>query len=101
MDTELLKLLGNGGSQLILAAGYYPVYVLIRALWDARESLQSKLVEMLAMKFADAANSKDLWSAQAKVIEDQTRTIAEQSRIISMLDRRVAELAEELKRART
>lgn len=100
MDPELLKLLGNGGSQVILAAGYYPAYVLIRALWTAREALQFKIIEMLALKFADAANAKDLWSAQSKVIEDQTRTIAEQSKIIASLDRKVGDLATELSRVR-
>ena len=73
MDAETLKLLGNGGSQMILAIGYLPVLWLVRTLWIERTALQEKFLAMLGQQFDDAARRKELWDGQAKVIEGQTQ----------------------------
>ncbi len=73
MDAETLKLLGNGGSQMILVFGYLPVLWLVRALWKERGELSDKFLAMLGQQFDDASRRKDLWDGQAKVIEGQTQ----------------------------
>ena len=88
-----MKDLGEATAQVILAAGYVPAGIAIAILWKACTKWQEKVLEMLALKFADASNAKDLWSAQAKVIEDQTRTI-------HGLEKQVAGLADEVRRLR-
>lgn len=88
---ELLKLAGAGPAQLILALGYIPAFLSIKLLWKERVDLQVKIIEMLALKFADAMNARDLWSAQAEVTQEQTRTIAS-------LEKRIADLIEQQRR---
>ena len=43
MDAETLKLLGNGGSQMILAIGYIPVLWLVRTLWKGARRAQREV----------------------------------------------------------
>ena len=85
MDSETLKALGTGSAQFVLAAGYLPVLWLVRALWLERSALVEKFMAMLAQQYADAAQRKELWEAQARVIEGQTRSITDMTREIATL----------------
>lgn len=76
----MLKLIGNGSSQIILAAGYLPMFWLIKILWTARDTLSEKFMAMLALQFSDADKRKDLWDAQAKIIDGQTTAIKDLTR---------------------
>ena len=80
MDSELIKLIGGGGSQIILTAGYIPMAWLIRVLWSDRAALGDKILAILTQQFADAEKRKDLWDAQAKVIDGQTGAIKDLTR---------------------
>jgi hypothetical protein len=93
METEMLKLIGGGGSQIILAAGYIPMFWLIKILWSDRADALAKLVEMLRLQFADQDGRKELWRTQGGIIEGQTRTISD-------LKTEVAGLRDELRRGK-
>lgn len=75
MDAETIKLIGTGGAQIVLVAGYLPVFWLIRTLWKDRGTMQDKVLDMLAKQYDDASRRKDLWDAQGKLIDSQTRAI--------------------------
>lgn len=87
MDIETLKLLGSGSAQLVLAAGYIPMFILIKKLWSDRDSISEKLFAMLELQFADSTTRKELWNAQAKVIDGQTGAIKDLTREITALQR--------------
>jgi hypothetical protein len=62
-----------------------PLLLLLGGIWwiagdrkqviAERDKWLDKLQEMLELQFTDAANRKELWDAQAKVIADLTQTI--------------------------
>ncbi len=85
METELLKLIGGGSAQLILVAGYIPLFWLVRTLWIERGEMSSKLLTMLQAQFTDQAVKKDLWDTQGKLVESQTRAIADLTRQVQIL----------------
>ena len=47
MDLETIKLLGSASAQLLLAAGYAPMFWLIIRLWKDRADLQKMLFELV------------------------------------------------------
>jgi hypothetical protein len=85
MDPETLKLIGSGSAQVVLAAGYVPMFWMIKVLWSDRAALSDKLMAMLALQFADADKRRDLWDAQAKVIDGQTTVIKDMTREVAGL----------------
>jgi len=58
---------------------------LVKAMWADRVALMEKFLKMLAQQYEDAAKRKELWEAQARVIEGQTRTITDLTREIGHL----------------
>lgn len=85
MDLATLQALGTGSAQVVLAAGYLPVFWLVKTLWSARDALQDKIMAMLDKQYADADKRKELWDAQAKVIDGQTAAIKDLTREVSAL----------------
>jgi hypothetical protein len=73
------------------------VTALIRALWKDRASLYKKLLEMLALQFADSTSRTELWNAQRGVIEGQTREIADMKRVALELKEETKKALEDLK----
>jgi len=100
MDAETLKLLGNGGSQMILAIGYLPVLWLVRTLWTERGAAQEKLATMLAQSYEASNTRKDLWTDLGKVVDGQSRQIEAQTREISDQKRVIADMVAELRASR-
>lgn len=85
VDAETLKALGTGSAQFVLAAGYLPVFWLVKTLWTARDTLQDKILAMLDKQYADADGRKTLWDAQRQVIEGQSTAIKDLSREVMSL----------------
>lgn len=97
MESEMLKLIGNGGSQIILAAGYIPMFWVIKALWAKCDALGDKILSMLALQYADADKRKELWDAQTKVIDGQTTVIKDQVRTIDSQTVAIKDLTREVR----
>lgn len=75
MDADTIKLIGTSGAQVILVAGYFPVFWLVRSLWKERAAAQDKILDMLSKQYDDASRRKDLWDSQGKLLDSQTRAI--------------------------
>ncbi len=100
MDPETWKALGTASPQLILAAGYAPCFWVIRTLWTKSDGLSDKLMAMLALQFADADKRRDLWDAQAKVIDGQTSVIKDLTREVAASRNEVAGLRADIQRVK-
>ena len=96
----MIKLIGGGGSQIILAAGYLSAIWLIKTFWARHDAISDKLMAMLALQFSDAEKRRELWDAQAKVIEGQTTTIKDLTREVAASRADVAGLRADLTRIR-
>lgn len=101
MDAELLKAIGSGSAQLILAAGYIPVIWLVKVLWTDRNNATDKIVEMLRLQFGDAAARKDLWDKLTQTVAEQARAINDQNKTLAEAAKTVADLREDLRRLKT
>jgi hypothetical protein len=58
---------------------------LVKTLWAERADAYAKLVEMLRLQYGDAAQRKQLWDDLSKVVDNQTREIADSKRVINDL----------------
>ena len=87
IDATLATAIGAVFSMAMGAIGW-----LVKALWGERTALTEKFVAMLDRQYADADKRKDLWEAQAKVIDGQTRSITDMIREITTLREEVRRL---------